>query len=69
MQLTYRLGDVLTPELFEQHDELIRNFLVFEHIACDPQHLPETQLTERKIRELLEEIAAETDATAGAHSD
>jgi hypothetical protein len=62
MQLTYRLGDVLTPELFAQHDELIRNFLIFEHIAFDPQRLPETQLTERKIRELLEEIAADTDA-------
>jgi hypothetical protein len=60
MQLTYRLGDVLTPQLFAQHDELIRNFLIFEHIDFDPQQLPETHLTERKIRELLEEIAAES---------
>jgi hypothetical protein len=59
MQLTYRLGDVLTPELFTQHDELIRNFLVFEHIPFDTNNLPDTQLTERKIRELVEEIAAE----------
>ncbi len=59
MQLTYRLGDVLTPELFARHDELIRNFLVFEHIAFEPEQLPDTQITERKIRELLEEIAAE----------
>ncbi|HZY42275.1 MAG TPA: hypothetical protein VFF59_09785, partial [Anaerolineae bacterium] len=58
----YRLSDVLTPELFAQHDELIRNFLVFEHIPFDPQNLPDTQLTERKIRELVEEIAAETGA-------
>ena len=59
MQLTYRLGDVLTPELFAKHDELIRNFLVFEHIPFDANNLPETHLTERKIRELVEEIAAE----------
>jgi len=59
MQLTYRLGDVLTPDLFARHDELIRNFLVFEHIPFDAANLPDTQLTERKIRELVEEIAAE----------
>ncbi len=59
MQLTYRLGDVLTPELLAQHDESIRNFLVFEHIAFDPNNLPETQMTERKIKELLEELAAD----------
>lgn len=64
MQLTYRLGDVLTPELFAQHAELIRNFLVFEHIPFDANNLSDTQLTERKIRELVEEIAAETDAAA-----
>ena len=59
MQLTYRLGDVLTPALFNKHAELIRNFLVFEHIPFDANNLPDTQLTERKIRELVEEIAAE----------
>ncbi len=59
MQLTYRLGEVLTPELFAKHDELIRNFLVFEHISFAADNLPDTQITERKIRELLEEIAAE----------
>lgn len=59
MQLTYRLGDVLTPELLAQHAETIANFLVFEHIDFDPTQLAEAQLTERKIRELLEDIAAE----------
>jgi len=59
MQLTYRLGEVLTPELLAQHAELICNFLVFEHIPFDAANLPDTQLTERKIRELVEEIAAE----------
>ncbi len=59
MQLTYRLGDVLTPELLAQHDESIRNFLIFEHIRFDPSNLPETQMTERKIKELLEELAAD----------
>jgi hypothetical protein len=59
MQLTYRLGDVLTPELLVQHAELIRNFLVFEHIPFVADNLADTQITERKIRELVEEIAAD----------
>jgi hypothetical protein len=59
MQLTYRLGEVLTPEIFAKHDELIRNFLVFEQIPFDADNLPDTQITERKIRELVAEIAAE----------
>ena len=59
MQLTYRLGEVLTPELFAQHDEHIRNFLIFEHIAFDPNDLAATMMTERQIKELLEELAAD----------
>jgi hypothetical protein len=59
MQLTYRLGEVLTPELFAKHAESIRNFLIFEQIAFDPSNLPETHVTERKIKELLEELAAD----------
>jgi hypothetical protein len=59
MQLTYRLGDVLTPELLTRHAETIVNFLVFERIEFDPNQLAETQITERKIRELLEDLAAE----------
>lgn len=59
MQLTYRLGDVLTPDMFARHDELICNFLIFENIPFEAANLPDTQLTERKIRELVEEIAAE----------
>ncbi len=59
MQLTYRLGDVLTPELLAQHDESIRNFLIFEHIAFDPNDLAGTHMTERKIKEMLEELAAD----------
>ena len=59
MQLTYRLGDVLTPEIVARHGESIRNFLIFEHIAFDPNDLLETQMTERKIKELLEELAAD----------
>ena len=62
MQLTYRLGEVLTPELFAQHAESIRNFLVFEHLPFDANNLLDTRLTERKIRELVEDLAAEQDA-------
>jgi hypothetical protein len=66
LQLTYHLGEVLTPELLSQHDELIRNFLVFEHIAFDPDNLAGTEITERKIRELLEEIALAQDGDSNS---
>jgi len=59
LQLTYRLGDVLTPDLLARHAETIANFFVFEHIDFDPEQLAETTLTERKLRELLEDLAAE----------
>jgi len=59
MQLTYRLGEVLTPELFLQHDEHIRNFLIFEHITFDPNDVAATLMTERQIKELLEELATD----------
>jgi hypothetical protein len=53
---TTPLGEVLTPELLIQHDEHIRNFLIFENIAFDPQRLAATPMTERQIKELLEEL-------------
>jgi hypothetical protein len=58
-QLTVKLGEVLNAALFRQYDEDIRNFLVFNHISFDPDHLAETELTQRQAKELLEELAAE----------
>jgi hypothetical protein len=47
---------------------LIRNFLVFEHVPFDANNLPDIRLTERKLRESAEEIAAELVGTASGLS-
>jgi hypothetical protein len=59
--LTVQLGEVLNTELFRRHDEDIRNFLIFNHIAFDADNLPATALTHRQAKELLEELAAAQD--------
>ncbi|HEY4720930.1 MAG TPA: hypothetical protein VII92_03735 [Anaerolineae bacterium] len=56
---TTQLGEVLTPELLAKHAEHIRNFLIFENVPFDPHQLATTSMTERQIKELLEELAAE----------
>ena len=57
MQLRVTLNDVLTPELIERHADHIRDFCSFEGITPDPHDLAATVLTERQIKELLEELA------------
>jgi hypothetical protein len=57
--LTIQLGEVLNAELFRQHDEDIRNFLIFNQIAFEADHLGATELTHRQAKELLEELAAQ----------
>jgi hypothetical protein len=57
MQLRIRLSEVLTAELILTHSEHIQDFLVLEGIRPDPQDLAATELTERQIKELLEELA------------
>lgn len=56
--LTVTLGEVLNAELFRIYNTDVRNFLVFNHIAFDPQNLPATSLTHRQAKELLEELAS-----------
>ena len=58
-QLTVKLGEVLSAELFRKYDEEIRNFLVFNQIAFDPGELDGAELTHRQAKELLEELAAQ----------
>ena len=58
-QLTVKLGEVLSAELFRKYDEEIRNFLVFNQIAFDPGELGGAELTHRQAKELLEELAAQ----------
>ncbi len=58
-QLTVKLGEVLNAELFRKYDEDIRNFLIFNHIAHNPNDLASAELTHRQAKELLEELAAQ----------
>jgi hypothetical protein len=51
-----RLGEVLTAELLVTHAEHIRDFLALEGVHAAAE-LGETQLTERVLKELLEELA------------
>ncbi|HEU5090099.1 MAG TPA: hypothetical protein VFT99_21740 [Roseiflexaceae bacterium] len=57
MNRLIRLGEVLTAELLTRHDQHIRDFLAMEGIACDSDNLADTELNERMIKELLEELA------------
>jgi hypothetical protein len=57
MILRIRLREVLTAELIDQHRAHIQDFLRLEGIPPDPDDLAATQLTERQIKELLEELA------------
>ena len=57
--LTVKLGEVLNAELFRRYDDDICNFLIFNHIPFDPDHLASAELTHRQAKELLEELAAE----------
>jgi hypothetical protein len=65
---TVRLGEVLNADLFRRYDESIRNFLIFNHIRFDPEHLSNTELTHRQANELLEELAAEQDESSEHHA-
>lgn len=56
---TIRIDEVLTPELIATHSEHIRDFLTQEGIAADQHNLGATAMSERKIKELLEELAEE----------
>lgn len=51
-----RLAEVLTAELLAVHADHIRDFLALEGVAIAPV-LGETVLTERVLKELLEELA------------
>ncbi len=52
-----RLDDVITPAMLERHREHIVAFLEQEGIAIDRDDLGATQVTDRQVKELLEELA------------
>ena len=51
-----RLAEILTPELLLKHDQHIRDFLAMEGIS-PATDLGDTLLSDRQIKELLEELA------------
>lgn len=53
-----RLAEILTPELLMKHDQHIRDFLAMEGISPAPD-LGDTLLSDRQIKELLEELAGD----------
>jgi hypothetical protein len=57
MPLKVSLADVLTPELLERHHQHILDFLAMEGITPDQNDLGATQLSDRQLKELLEELA------------
>ena len=56
-----RLGDVLSPSLIETNDQHIRDFLLQDGIAADPNQLAATEISERHVKELLAELAHDLD--------
>jgi hypothetical protein len=57
MIMRVRLGEVLTDELIERHRAHIQDYLHLEGITPDQDDLASTLLTDRQIKELLEELA------------
>ncbi|MEN9936688.1 MAG: hypothetical protein RLZZ387_3267 [Chloroflexota bacterium] len=57
MTLKVTLAEVLTPELLERHRDHILDFLHLEGVAPHPHDLGATVLSDRQLKELLEEIA------------
>lgn len=51
-----RLSEILTPELLGKHDQHIRDFLAMEGVT-PAIVLGDTLLSDRLIKELLEELA------------
>jgi hypothetical protein len=54
--MNVRLSEILTPELLTMHEAHIRDFLAMEGITPAPA-LGDTLLSDRQIKELLEELA------------
>lgn len=58
MALTVRMSEVIPPAMIAEHAEHIRAFLDQEGIPSHPDDLGATQMTERQVKELLEELAS-----------
>ena len=59
MVLRVKLSEVVTPEMLERNREHIRDFMLQEGITADETDLGATVMTERQVKELLEELASD----------
>ena len=61
MVLKVRLDEVVPPQMIEKHRQHIVDFLLQEGITTDTEDLGATEMSERQVKELLEELADESD--------
>ncbi len=59
MEKRVPIGEVIPPAMLESNREHIIAFMLQEGIEPDPNDLSATVMGERKIKELLEELADE----------
>jgi hypothetical protein len=57
MVVKVRMSEVVPPQMQEEHREHIIAFLEQEGIAMNTADLGATEMTERQVKELLEELA------------
>ncbi len=57
MVVKVRLRDVFSQRLMVEKGDHIRTFLEQEGIAIDPDDLGATEMSERQVKELMEELA------------
>jgi hypothetical protein len=57
MALNMRLAEIIPAEMLEANREHIIDFLLMEGVTPDPDDLGATELGERKLKELLGELA------------
>ena len=57
MFVKVRLNELMRPQMLEQHREHVIAFLEQEGIAFDPDRIGETEMSERQVKELMEELA------------
>ncbi len=61
MVVKVRLSEVIPPQMQAAHREHIIAFLEQEGIAVAAEDLGATEMTERQVKELLEELAEDLD--------
>lgn len=59
MALRVRLDEVIPEAMLERHRDHIRDFMAQEGIAEHPDNLAATEMSERQVKELLEELASD----------